>query len=51
MKIHPAGAGLVIAERDMAASAVSVHGLGNLGAKPRAEGIGDILQSIAQQRA
>ena len=43
----------VIGKRDMAADAVSVrvHGKGNLGAKPRAEAIADILQSIKARRA
>jgi threonyl-tRNA synthetase len=37
----------------MEANAVSlrVHGKGNLGAKPRAEVIADLLQSIAERRA
>jgi len=44
---------LVVGPRDMQANAVSVrvHGKGNLGAKPRAEAIADILQSIKDRRA
>ncbi|HXI85191.1 MAG TPA: threonine--tRNA ligase [Verrucomicrobiae bacterium] len=43
---------LVIGGRDMEAGAVSVrlHGKGNLGAKPKAEVIADILQSIKERR-
>jgi threonyl-tRNA synthetase len=50
MKVHTM---LVIGNRDLEANAVSVrvHGKGNLGAKPRTEDIGDILQSIAERRA
>jgi threonyl-tRNA synthetase len=50
MKVHTM---LVIGGRDMDANAVSVrvHGKGNLGAKPRAEVIADILQSIKERRA
>jgi threonyl-tRNA synthetase len=50
MKVHTM---LVIGGRDMEGNAVSlrVHGKGNLGAKPRAEVIADILQSIAQRKA
>jgi len=42
----------VIGKRDMEASAVSIriHGKGNLGAKPRAEAIGEILQSTRERR-
>jgi threonyl-tRNA synthetase len=38
----------VIAKRDMEANAVSVrvHGKGNLGAKPRAEAIAELLNAI-----
>src|SRR6188472_3720058 len=45
MKVHTM---LVIGSRDLEANAVSVrlHGKGNLGAKPRAEVIADLLQSI-----
>jgi threonyl-tRNA synthetase len=45
MKVHTM---LVIGNRDMEANAVSVrvHGKGNLGAKPRAEVIAEILQAI-----
>jgi threonyl-tRNA synthetase len=48
MKVHTM---FVIGKRDMDASAVSVrvHGKGNLGAKPRAEAIADILQSIKER--
>jgi threonyl-tRNA synthetase len=50
MKVHTM---LVIGNRDMEANAVSVrvHGQGNLGAKPRAEVIADILQSIKERRS
>jgi threonyl-tRNA synthetase len=50
MKVHTM---LVIGGRDMDANAVSVrvHGKGNLGAKPRAEVIAEILQSIKDRRA
>ncbi len=43
----------VIGKRDMDADAVSVrvHGKGNLGAKPRAEAIAEILLSIKERRA
>ena len=43
MKVHTM---FVIGKRDMEANAVGVrvHGEGNLGAKPRAEAIADILQ-------
>jgi threonyl-tRNA synthetase len=43
----------MILERDMDADAVSVrvHGKGNLGAKPRAEAIAEILLSIKERRA
>jgi threonyl-tRNA synthetase len=43
----------VIGKRDMEAGAVSVrvHGKGNLGAKPRAEAITEVLQSIKERRA
>jgi len=43
----------VIGKRDMEADAVSVrvHGKGNLGPKPRAEAIGEILQAIRDRRA
>ena len=43
----------VIGKRDMEANAVSirvrVHGKGNLGAKPRAETIAEILLSIKER--
>jgi threonyl-tRNA synthetase/REP element-mobilizing transposase RayT len=44
---------LVIGRRDLEAGAVSVrvHGKGNLGAKPRAEVVADILASIKDRRA
>ena len=44
---------LVIGRRDMEAGAVSVrlHGKGNVGAKPKAEVVADILQSIKERRA
>ena len=50
MKVHTM---FVIGKRDMEADAVSVrvHGRGNLGAKPRAEAIADILSSIKERRA
>ena len=50
MKVHTM---FVIGKRDMDANAVSVriHGKGNLGAKPRAEAIAEILQSINERRA
>jgi threonyl-tRNA synthetase len=49
MKVHTM---FVIGKRDMEANAVSVriHGKGNLGAKPRAEAIAEILQSIRERR-
>ncbi len=50
MKVHTM---LVIGNRDLEAGAVSlrVHGKGNLGAKPRAEVVADILASIKERRA
>jgi threonyl-tRNA synthetase len=50
MKVHTM---LVIGNRDMDADAVSirVHGKGNLGAKPRAEAIAELLESIKERRA
>jgi threonyl-tRNA synthetase len=50
MKVHTM---FVIGKRDMEAGAVSVrvHGKGNLGAKPRADAIADILQAIKERRA
>jgi threonyl-tRNA synthetase len=44
---------LVVGPRDMQAGAVSVrlHGKGSIGAKPRAEVVSDILQSIKERRA
>jgi threonyl-tRNA synthetase len=44
---------LVIGDRDMAASNVSVrlHGKGNLGAKPKAEVVADIIAMIKERRA
>jgi threonyl-tRNA synthetase len=49
MKVHTM---FVIGKRDMEANAVSVrvHGKGNLGAKPRAEAIAEILLSIKERR-
>src|SRR5437762_5060705 len=49
MKVHTM---FVIGKRDMDANAVSVriHGKGNLGAKPRAEAIAEILLSIKERR-
>ena len=49
MKVHTM---LVIGKRDLEAGAVSVrvHGKGNLGAKPRAEAIAEILLSIKERR-
>src|SRR6266542_2129710 len=49
MKVHTM---FVIGKRDMEADAVSVrvHGKGNLGAKPKAEAIAEILQSIKERR-
>jgi threonyl-tRNA synthetase len=43
---------LVVGSRDMEAGAVSVrlHGKGNVGAKPRAEVIAEILQAIRERR-
>ncbi len=48
MKVHTM---FVIGKRDMEANAVSVrvHGKGNLGPKPRAEAIAEILQSIKER--
>jgi threonyl-tRNA synthetase len=50
MKVHTM---FVIGKRDMEANAISVrvHGKGNLGAKPRAEAIADVLESIKERRA
>jgi threonyl-tRNA synthetase len=50
MKVHTM---FVIGKRDMEANAVSVrvHGKGNLGAKPRAEAVAEILESIKERRA
>ena len=50
MKVHTM---FVIGKRDMEAEAVSVrvHGKGNLGAKPRAEAIREILESIKKRSA
>jgi threonyl-tRNA synthetase len=49
MKVHTM---FVIGKRDLEANAISVrvHGKGNLGAKPHAEAIMDILQSIKERR-
>jgi len=50
MKVHTM---FVIGKRDLEANTVSVriHGKGNLGAKPRGEAIGEILEAIKQRRA
>ena len=50
MKVHTM---FVIGKRDMEANAVSVrvHGKGNLGAKPRAEAVADILSSIKERHS
>ena len=50
MKVHTM---LVIGGRDLEANAVSVrvHGKGNLGAKPRAEVVADILAAIRERRS
>jgi threonyl-tRNA synthetase len=50
LKVHTM---FVIGKRDMEANAVSVriHGKGNLGAKPRAEAIAEILQGTRDRRA
>ncbi len=50
MKVHTM---FVIGKRDLEANAVSVrvHGKGNLGAKPRAEAITEILLSIKERRS
>src|SRR5213595_897642 len=50
MKVHTM---FVIGKRDMEADAVSVriHGKGNLGAKPRADAIAEILLSIKERRS
>ncbi len=49
MKVHTM---FVIGKRDMDANVVSVrvHGKGNLGAKPGAEAMAEILQSIKERR-
>ncbi len=43
---------LVLGARDMEANAVSVreHGKGNLGTKPRAEVVADLLTAIKERR-
>jgi threonyl-tRNA synthetase len=50
MKVHTM---FVIGKRDLEADAISVrvHGKGNLGAKPRAEAIAEILKSIKERQA
>ena len=50
MKVHTM---FLIGKRDVDANAVSVsvHGKGNLGAKPRTEAIGEVLESIKERRA
>jgi threonyl-tRNA synthetase len=42
-----------VGQRDLEAGAVSVrlHGKGNVGARPRAEVIADLLASIRERRA
>jgi threonyl-tRNA synthetase len=49
MKVHTM---LVIGNRDMEANAVNVriHGPGNLGLKPRSEGVAGIFWAIEQRR-
>ncbi|MFN0068615.1 MAG: His/Gly/Thr/Pro-type tRNA ligase C-terminal domain-containing protein, partial [Limisphaerales bacterium] len=44
---------LVVGQRDLEAGAVSVrlHGKGNVGAKPRAEAVADVLAAIKDRRA
>ena len=44
---------LVLGKRDLEAGVLSVrvHGKGNLGAKPRAEVIADLVESIRERRA
>ena len=44
---------LVVGNRDLEAGNVSVriHGKGNLGAKPRAEVVADIIQAVKERRA
>ena len=50
MKVHTM---FVIGKRDMEANVVSVrvHGKGNLGAKPRAEVMADLLAAIRERRS
>ena len=50
MKVHTM---FVVGKRDMEADAVSVrvHRKGNLGAKPRAEAIADVLRAIRERRS
>jgi threonyl-tRNA synthetase len=50
MKVHTI---FVIGKRDMEADAarVRVHGKGNLGAKPRADAIAEIVQAIKERRS
>jgi threonyl-tRNA synthetase len=50
MKVHTM---LVIGNRDLEAGAVSirVHGKGNLGSRPKAEAVADILAAIRERRA
>jgi threonyl-tRNA synthetase len=49
MKVHTM---FVIGKRDTEADAVSVrvHGKGNLGARPRAKAVADILEAIKERR-
>jgi threonyl-tRNA synthetase len=48
MKVHTM---LVIGKRDLEAGNIAVRVHGNLGAKPRAEVVGDILAAIKERRA
>jgi threonyl-tRNA synthetase len=50
MKVHTM---FVMGQRDLEADAVNVrvHGKGNLGAKPRAEAVAEILKSIKERQA
>ncbi len=50
VKVHTM---LVVGQRDLEAGAVSVrvHGKGNLGARPRAEAVAEIVESVRERRA
>jgi threonyl-tRNA synthetase len=48
MKVHTM---FVIGKRDMDTDAVSVHGKGDRGAKPRGEVVADLLGAIRERRA